>query len=105
MTSEEEKTLELLLKKQKEEEQRTAESGAPVLQLIPGGGERNKMADILERFAAMARRGELYDVAVIGVLASGYQAKAEWGSQVPSLPLCGAVGAIWLQLNAALQRT
>ena len=53
MTPEEEQMLALLLKKQNE-----AQGLAPVIQLIPGSGERNAMADSLTEFAAMARAGK-----------------------------------------------
>lgn len=100
MTPDEEKTLALLLKKQEEEKQ-----GAPVLRLVPGGSEKNAMADKISEFAAMARRGELFDYAIIVVKADGVSSQGAWGSPVPSLQICGALSAFNLTVLTALQRS
>jgi len=105
MTPEEQKTLDLLLKK-REEEERVAAGGAPVLQLVPGGGEKNAVADRLAEFSAMARRGEVFDYAIVVIMNPGHQAKLAWGSApVPTLQICGAVGALQQQLLALLVRS
>jgi hypothetical protein len=66
MSPEEETMLSLLLKKQKEEQD--AKVGvSPVLQLVPGGGEKNVWVDILTETAVMARRDELLDFAIVYV--------------------------------------
>jgi hypothetical protein len=100
MTPEDQQTLDLLLKKQKEE------AGAPVLQLIRGGGEQNAMAAKFEELVEMARRGEIFDYAVALVLqpgANGFQHMIfAWGSQVPSAQVLGAASALNFQLNAHL---
>lgn len=98
MSSDEQATLDLLLKKQKEE------SSGNVLQFLPGGGEKNAMADKLSEFATMARRGELFDYAIAVVKADGTTVSCAWGSTIPSLQICGAVGALNLHVLAALQK-
>lgn len=98
MTPDEQATLDLLLKKQKEE------STGNVLQLLPGGGEKNAMADKLSEFASMARRGELFDYAIAVVKADGASLECNWGSTVPTLQIGCAVGALNLHVLAALQK-
>ena len=95
--------LALLLKKQEQEQEQAGV--APVLQLIPGGGEKNAMAAKFDEFAAMARRGELYDYAVVVVLADTSQSKMAWGSVIPSIAIAGAVGHLFVRLNLQLAST
>lgn len=101
MTSDEERTLAELLSKKKAEE----EARAPVLQLIPGGGEKNAMADKLSGFATMARQGLLFDYAIVVVKADGQTMMCAWGSAVPSLQICAGTNALNVQVVAALQRS
>lgn len=102
MTPTEEQTLALLLKKRDEENAKP--QGAPVLRLIKGGGDPNAMSDKLEEFAAMARRGELFDYAITVVNSDGVTVSSAWGSPVPTLQIVAAAGSLWFHLNANLRR-
>ena len=97
MSPEEQRMLDLLLKKQGEEQ------GAPVLQLIQGGGEKNAMADRFEEMAAAARRGEIFDYAIAVVRQPDQkglqQMSFAWGSKVPSIQIMAAASALQFQLN------
>ena len=102
MSPDEEQTLERLLQKQKEEQ------GAPVLQLLQGGGEKNVIVAKLEEFAAMARRGEVFDFAVALVLQpqDGAQRMTfAWGSKVPTLQIVGAAATLQFHLCNSMPTT
>lgn len=101
MSPEEEKLLELLLKK-REDEQKKPE--APVFQLIQGSGEKNAWADTLETAARMARAQELADYALVIVPKDG-SAKIFWGQAEPTLNVVAGASLLSTLLNLSVKRT